>query len=161
VTKLVVIQDSFVQPDLCGPCGGKCCRNMPGAAMPSDFGTTPDEIRARLIERLRTGRWAIDWWEGDPRPDQDEVSRGYFVRPATKDSLGELLDPSWGGDCTFRGEGGCDIFDERPSGCRGLKPAQDSKGCEDVHSGKRDCAIAWVPYRLLIEQVIAELGVRR
>jgi hypothetical protein len=33
-----------------------------------------------LIEAFTTGRWAIDWWEGDVDPSGD-LEDVYFVRP--------------------------------------------------------------------------------
>lgn len=146
--------ESYVQPDVCGPCGGACCKQMPGAAMPEDFGA-PDRRRMEqmLTDRLASGRWAIDWWEGDPRPGKNDLDRGYFVRPATAARRGRIFDPSWGGACTFHGPSGCEIFADRPSGCRGLRPASDYPGgCTVMHSDKVDAAIAWIPYHRILKR---------
>lgn len=134
---------SYERPDVCGACGGNCCKSMPGAAMPSDFGSSAEEIAANLSDAFATGKWAIDWWEGDPRDDGgDDLDRAYFIRPATTGGRG-LFDPSWGGRCVFLGDAGCEIFERRPSGCRGLEPSPPD--CKVQHSGKQDAAIAWLP----------------
>lgn len=151
---LVVLTESYERPDVCAPCGGKCCKSMPGAALPSDFGATPEEILPKLAARLATGLWAIDWWEGDPRLDgEDSDGRSYFVRPAVA-GVSDLFDPSWGGRCTFHSSRGCEIFAERPSGCRGLEPSDNpvKDGCHVRHSDKRAAAIAWLPFHAVILQ---------
>jgi len=155
--KLPVV-DSYERPDMCTPCAGNCCRQMPGSAMPHDFGDSPEEILAGLTAKLKTGRWAIDWWEGDPRDEGDQdFSRSYYVRPAVRDGGRGLFDPSYGGPCTFHGAGGCEIFDERPSGCRGLDPVPGPPiGCTVQHSSKQDCAIAWLPFHDLILEAAGE-----
>ena len=113
----------YVTPDICGPCGGQCCLKVPGANWPQDFGLP--RIKKQLREALDSGRYAIDWWEGDPRHDyhdDDEMGCAYFVRPAVKGMEGVLRDPTWGGPCTFLEEGvGC-VLDpkQRPRACRWL-----------------------------------------
>lgn len=60
---------NFQAPEICAACGGACCRRAPGIAHPEDFGA-PDraDLRRRVEAALASGRWAVDWWEGDPRP---------------------------------------------------------------------------------------------
>ena len=166
--RLPVVREDHVDLETCGRCGGACCKGLPGSAMPEDFGA-PD--LAAMVERitaaLATGNWTVDWWEGDPEEEEaeyesafDQFLGGYlaqfaefgapFVRPATTKARGEKRDPSFGGRCVFLSDTrGCEIFDQRPSGCRGLKPRRDRverRGCEVVHSSKQDAAIAWKPY---------------
>ena len=161
----------YPQPELCTTCGGKCCKNIPGATRPSDF-----KGRQQIIEALRGGRYCVDWWEGDPRKRKNTLKgkipedvatgikaildelhehqevlktwrRGYFIRPAGKGFEGRLLDPSWGGiGCTFLTDTGCSLEPEqRPTQCRLLQP--DATGhCIDHSGGKREAAIAWLKH---------------
>ena len=141
----------FVRPDICGPCGGRCCKGMPGAALPEDFGLPSTD---RLVEALRSQQWAVDWWEGDPRPGRDGCDRAYFLRPATKGATRWPLDPSWGGACVFLGDGGCTLEHEaRPAGCRALEPRWDGK-CWSHAADKREAAVAWLPYRREVLAVV-------
>ena len=115
----------------------ECCKSAPGAAMPSDFGA-PDRrvMRARLRDALRSGGWAVDWWEGDAKErPRSQRARSYFVRPRTAYDLPGLLNPSWGGQCTFLRSWGCAIYPSRPSECRGLVP--QGKECVVLHSDKQ------------------------
>lgn len=129
---------------LCGPCGGACCKSMPGSAMPEDFGApNRDVMRERISAALASGRWAIDWYEGDPT-DGDADSADY-MRPATKGKEGRKRDGSWGGACTFHGPMGCALaFEARPWECRMLEPSA-GKTCA-LSTGKSHVAIAWMPY---------------
>ena len=159
VRALPVLRDDHVRPDICAPCGGRCCKALPGAAMPEDFGADDAAIRAAMKERLVTGEWSIDWWEGDPRPDTYEADRGYFLRPATRAGRGDVFDPSNGGTCVFFEDGkGCRIFEARPSGCRGLEPVTGNGDCNVRYASKQDAAVAWLPYAAMIVEVGEELG---
>lgn len=155
-SRLPVVRDSFERPDLCGPCGGKCCKRAPGAAFPEDFGA-PDRaaVAVALKARLATGRWAVDWWEGDPTGG--DRGHAYYLRPAIVGKEGQHQDAGWGGACTFLSGAGCTIAAERPSGCRGLEPKAD-QFCEDRYGGKKEACIAWIPYEDLIDAALAELG---
>lgn len=131
---------------ICSACGGACCKHLPGAAFPGDFGL-PDETALR--ETIASGQWAIDWWEGDVRPGGD-LGRTCFVRPAV-DGVHPLFDPSWGGFCTFLGPGGCILAaGDRPAGCRYLEPIEGGH-CNSHGHSKEDAAIAWLPYQDLLE----------
>jgi Fe-S-cluster containining protein len=147
--------NGYENKTLCAECGGVCCKALPGGTFPEDFGM-PDE--ARLQAALASGRYAIDWWEGDVTGG--ERGQTYFVRPAVKGSEGELRDPAWGGTCTFFIHGtGCELaFSDRPYECRFLEPMPLVDGrpkCRmDYPCGvpcKKASAIAWVPYQYLLE----------
>lgn len=156
---LPVLRDDYVRPAVCAPCGGRCCKTLPGAAMPEDFGADEATIRAVMVSRLKTGEWSIDWWEGDPRPDHYEEERGYFLRPATLGGRGDVFDPSNGGQCVLFDEGkGCRTFETRPTGCRGLEPGPAAGKCSPRYASKQDAAIAWLPYAAMIVEVGEELG---
>lgn len=171
--------ESFEDADTCARCGGLCCSRYPGSAMPEDFGA-PDlnVMRITIRAALQTDNWSIDCWEGDPRfrgeatesgdaNPEDEIDwDSWFLRPATvhgRPSMrGGVVDRSWGGACVFHSAKGCAIQENRPSGCRGLKPGRygvDGRlsACVDEHSGKRHAAIAWLPYHNLIDELIEEL----
>lgn len=157
MSALPVVRDDFVRLEVCAPCGGRCCKHAPGAALPEDVGA-PDEtaMRAALTEKLKSGLWSIDWWEGDPRSGRDDVERAYFVRPATKRGRGRVFDASWGGQCAFLRADGCSIFDSRPTGCRGVEPSASGR-CEPRYASKQDCASAWLPYTDLLLDVARSL----
>jgi len=158
VTSLPVVRDEYIRPDICMPCGGRCCKHAPGAAMPEDFGAPDDDaLRTALKERLATGEWSIDWWDGDPREGQNEIERAYYLRPATRQGRGRIFDPSYGGVCNFFQDGkGCRIFDTRPTGCRGVEPSPTGP-CAPRYASKQDAAIAWIPYIDVILSVAEEL----
>lgn len=127
---------------------------MPGIAFPEDFG--PD-LKTAVNEALLTRRWAIDWWEGDPRDGMYELDQCYYVRPATKHALFWPRDGSWGGECTFLSDNGCQLeFSSRPKSCRMLEPASD--GHCDLHGYEKGfCALAWLPHQNMLEALLEEL----
>lgn len=148
----------FDKPEICAECGGACCKCLPGAAHPLDFGLRPDNPPdfTALTAALNSGNWCIDWWEGDARPGKQLLDKTYFVRPAITPYEGELRHlGDNGGICTFLQRNGCSLgSDVRPMTCRMLEPrpkrrASDKPGwrCE-LHGDteKRDIAIAWIPY---------------
>lgn len=137
--------ESYLRPKICAKCNGDCCKQHPGSTSPKDFG---EPLLDNLIKAFKTGKWAIDWWEGDPR-NTDILSRACFVRPAIKGHK-ELYHPTWGGECVFFAENvGCELsVDDRPSECRMLEPKKN--GCVQHGSSKQDCAIAWIPYADII-----------
>ena len=138
---------------ICKKCGGVCCNRSPGIAHPDDFGL-PDETQ--LIAALKSGLWAIDWWEGDPRDGKDELSRGFYVRPAEKGNEGRLYDGSWGHKgCTFLTPTGCTLpAEKRPQQCQLLEPRGGDAPCiGHGESEKHDYAIAWLPYWALLDSM--------
>lgn len=149
----------FVKRNLCSACGGRCCKSYPGIALPSDF---KKPIAKSLRTALSSGRWAIDWWEGDPRVGRDKLSQVYFVRPAVFGKEGALTDASWGGRCTFLGENGCQLpLQERPTDCHELEPVKslnwNNPECISHGKGKREKVVCWLRYQALIQEIINEL----
>lgn len=139
---------------VCERCGGQCCKNYPGTVYPEDIGYSIKKVR----EMLSSGRYALDWWEGDPRQGKMRLSRAYFLRPATKIAEGKVLDPSWGGECTFLTSSGCSLSpDDRPKQCRELEPREEGN-CE-MHNGctKQDGAIKWLSMRRGILRIVKGL----
>lgn len=125
----------------CAECGGDCCKRMPGCCDVSD----------NWESMLLSGKYCIDWWEGDVFDGDRDCS--YFIRPCTSGDEGKLLDPSWGGRCTFLTSTGCSLeHDQRPKECRDLDP---NKGCISEW-GKEESAKAW--YEILTEEVVNNLS---
>lgn len=54
------------RPEVCTPCGGKCCHNAPGAYFPGDFGETDAEIRAGVSAALLAGTTALSDYDEEP-----------------------------------------------------------------------------------------------
>ncbi len=135
----------FINTDMCIECGGTCCKTIPGACFPSDFDLPGNYTK--LDAALQSGKFCIDWWEGDPRPDLDEHVYGYFVRPATKGMEGKRHDASWGGVCTFLSDTGCVLAEnDRPLNCQYLEPNIGGDCICHDNKNKQNAAIAWLPY---------------
>lgn len=139
------------ESDLCATCG-KCCQEHAGFLWPQDV--RPLDF-VTVFDLLSTGRYVIDWWEGDPRPE-GELGCIYMIRPSHV-GVAAMLDPSWGGACTFLTSTGCELaFDERPTECKALLPVSVSEGgCHFVaeYDGKEAVAIAWAGHQELMQQV--------
>jgi hypothetical protein len=142
---------------LCGACEGYCCNSYPGGTVPEDWGAPDREVmRGRLLEAFGSGKWAIDWWEGDPRDNvdfgvslKDQLSMAYYVRPATTDIAVPLFDPTHGKPCIMLDKNGCTLeHDDRPAQCRDLVPSENyPEECRGPASTtKQGCCIQWIPY---------------
>ena len=139
-------------PEVCASCGGSCCNSLPGAFSPADLRADDGSFVQRLSELLASGKYSIDWWEGDPTGG--ELSLAYFVRPATKNSRG-IMDASWGGECNLHTPTGCPLpLAERPSGCATLAPSEGGKNCKKGYTKRKAC-VDWIPYTKKIEEAIA------
>jgi len=147
-------RDGVENLKVCSECGGKCCQFHSGICSPDDFGPA-ETLEDVLVERLASGKWCIDWYDGDPRVSEYSLERVYFIRPAHTNAIGKVYDPSWGGQCVFwNAESGCDLsFNGRPMGCRSLIPALsgDCVGPGDRNDKSVD-AERWIPYQ---EQIVA------
>lgn len=152
-------------PALCAKCGGRCCQRAPGECRPQDFASATE-----LAEKLASGRYGIDWWEGDPRTSDAEREqipwpetgdgKAYFVRPAVTGREGRLFDASWGGKCTFLKSDGCALAPRnRPHGCRTLIPEANGE-CTYAHGDleKRLACLEWLKTPLL-DEALSALGV--
>lgn len=97
----------------CRACRGQCCKTLPGATFPSDWGNDPV---AAVLEGLKSGRYTLDWWEGDVLGGP--LYRSLYVRPAVKGKEGRIEDPAWGHKpCTFLTSTGCSLPFEKTSLC--------------------------------------------
>lgn len=154
--KLTVIANNE-NPSMCTECGGNCCKNYAGGAIPSEFGAPSKPVMMYKIWRaLASGLWAVDSWEGDPRPDIDELSETMYLRPAHTNAISKVMDRSWGGTCVFwDNDGGCSLsWDERPAVCRDLVPNYlSTAGCfNNEQYTKGAVALAWIPYQDIIAE---------
>lgn len=144
--------DGYEDLEICAVCGGACCKDIPGAYFPADIlgaGEAPLDTLVRLFE---TGKYAVDWWEGDPDLTRDTVERGFFIRPAHRGAQ-RLLDPSWGGkECVHLTPTGCELaLEARPTQCRMLRPKAGGLCHLDEWADKRHSALSWEPYWETIE----------
>ena len=138
MNKQLEIKVNNENKSLCSSCGGNCCKHMPGIVH-------PDEV-VSINDLLDTGKYAIDWWEGDPREDRDDVGQSYYIRPKTKGSEEHLLDGSWGGECVFLTNKGCELsFNERPYDCRMLEPSSGDS-CDTVGVEKQEMVVLWMEH---------------
>ena len=146
--------------EICAECGGWCCKQMPGIFTPKQIGApNKKKLRENLLTLLKTGKYSIDWWEGDPREDIDEINRVYFFRPATKRALGRVQDASWGGECALLTDSGCELsWKERPDECKYIIPISAGH-CERHKKAriKKQLCIDWLEYNDVIESVLEEL----
>lgn len=125
-------RDGNQTPDHCRACGGNCCQNAPGIALPSDFGPR-ETMKDAIVGYLRSRYWSIDWWEGDTE-EGGNLHQVYYVRPATVHCIGKVRDASWGGTCSlWSKDHGCSLaFANRPHECRHLRGVP-------LIDGKRQC----------------------
>ena len=157
---------NFLNHEMCRVCGGKCCQHQPGPAWPEDF-AEPLEDSLRIA--LSSGKWAVDWYEGDCEDVPNEHrSKTLYVRPAYKGNEGKIFHAGWGGECCFLSLEGCELSDEaRPRGCRALKPVPTVRdengmmidGCKaEEGNDKEDCCRAWKEYEELLYRVACEVS---
>lgn len=131
----------------CKKCGGQCCKNMGCHISPFDL----REISVKSIISLiqETDCISIDWWEGNPKENECDGSRTYYLRIKNKDS--NVINPSFGGVCSILMDTGCPLsFEYRPKGARDLIPSEGE--CKDGYS-KQQCAIDWYDYQDIMEKV--------
>jgi hypothetical protein len=141
--------------DLCGPCGGQCCKSYPGAYHPAQFGPNLEGVE----QLLRAGKAAIDWWEGELR---DYEGTSYYLRAAIA-GVNSVFHPAFGGSCAMLTETGCSLsWDVRPLDCRMLKPmpgtskghvACVTEGIDGYGNSKEYFAHLWQPFARRLEEI--------
>jgi len=143
----------------CSSCKGACCKSQSGINSPYDFGKTRKEIKAEIVRFIKSGFYAIDYWESE----SDNESVTYWVRPAHKNALGKIIDASCGGECRLLNENGCSLkFQERPYQCKTLIPkdyiTRTSKkgGCFQPVS-KENMRDIWAPFQKMMNSIIKGL----
>lgn len=143
MTSLPVLNE---RPDICGPCGGQCCKQAPGISWPEELGSSPDEIYRGLVDRLRSGRWTIDVYES-------LGADWLHLRPAERGHENQPRHNGWGACCTFLTAGGCELrHDDRPMQCRLYIPriTTDGRAChyaEPEHAGVSSHASKWASHQ--------------
>lgn len=153
--ELVVLNNEAAS--ICVPCGGKCCKTCPGQTTPEDFGAPGAEFEVRLTAALRSGIWAVDWWDQDGYDDLEGVTEDtYFVRPAVKVNP-SLVHGLWSGECGLLTDKGCALkFEQRPHACRTLVPIEGNCTNDDSN-GKKQHAESWVPYQETLARVVRSI----
>lgn len=142
----------YENASICAKCAGLCCKAYPGSTHPADF----DKVTySSLVELLRSGLWAIDWWEGDARENGGRLPRTEYIRPAIKGEEDRIFHGAWGGECVFLTGSGCKLaLADRPTTCRTMEPTEE-RSCIDHSPGegrnaKQRAALAWLPYRRIL-----------
>jgi hypothetical protein len=119
---------------------------MPGHYSPTDFSDLSFEGLKAKIEK---GNIAIDWWEGQPRK--------YYLRAR---QVGEdIVHGSWGGICVNLAPWGCRLnWDDRPLGCKSLKPHESKYGkCVGSYT-KEICKDDWWEHDMVLRKLVAYFG---
>lgn len=126
----------------CAKCKGQCCMYMPGHYSPSDF---PDLSYDALKTEIEKGGIAIDWWEATPNQ--------YYLRAR---QIGEnVVHGSWGGICVNLTPRGCRLsWEERPLGCRSVKPRKNKRGdCVGSYT-KEICKNDWQQHSVVLNKLV-------
>ena len=150
-----------LNPVICSSCEGVCCKNQPGVTAPRQWGDTTEEMVKNLTSAFASGRWAVDWWEGDTESGGD-LNDVYFVRPHAVGYYQDTLFHGAGHDrqCNFLGKTGCELTPEaRPDGCLQLVPTPSHKNClPEGAPSKREYAVMWRTYQDTIMQAAKAVG---
>lgn len=131
----------------CSTCKGKCCQHMPGHYSPADFADLSFEgLKAKIEE----GNIAIDWWSNDGQKE-------YYLR--ARHHCENIVHGSWGGVCVNLSPAGCRLsWEERPLGCRNLKPRESSRGdCRGSYT-KEKCKNDWKEHAEVLNRLVEHFG---
>jgi len=147
-----------IAPELCGPCGGKCCKAAPGLTVPEDW-----ESMEALEAALRGGDWGLRTWWGDPlsrvlerrgrrHPVPRLVERVLIPRPRV---LGEFeRDFGTEGQCVNLRATGCTLGDRKPFQCRELVPRAPEEACRLApEHWDEEIALRWRSRAGLVEAI--------
>lgn len=118
--------EGYRETGMCVRCEGECCLLQPGFCVPSDFGSA-HAVRAAV----ESGRYTIILL-------LDSNIRARVVRPHHKE-------PDREAGCTFHTAGGCELqWEDRPYGCRMLRPREEEGGhCEPTGTLIEEAAELW------------------
>ena len=142
------------RPEVCAPCGGKCCHNAPGAYFPGDFGETDAEIRAGVSAALLAGTVALSDYDDDPYVRAPIKGQSGLVQEIYISRLLPACDrPKF--PCANLTDSGCALeFDRRPTLCRALEPDPAGKVCRLPSSVENDaCRESWGPFLDLFNEI--------
>ncbi len=151
---------NYYNKSMCELCGGKCCQGMAGSYVPEDL---KKEITSDyIVSLLLTGKFAIDYWEGDARNKnvyikKNNLSQTYYLRP--RHVKEDAVKGSWGGVCVnWKRETGCTLEkSDRPYGCRKLIPKLGGMDCDydkKDKASKQEIAIRWIPHQKVIGEAV-------
>lgn len=137
----------------CKECEGACCERCPGPYHPSDF---PNKITTDYLwELLENGRAVVDWTK-----DTRKARPTYFLRPPSIYDNGHFISAHSRGSCVFLAEGGCILpFEERPLGCKNLKPSSDHV-CKSTYC-QPQAFRSWSKHKKVILEVMDIIDRRR
>lgn len=142
--------NAHLRPDLCTQCGGACCKTLPGATLPFQFGNNSEDIRKNVKAALLTEKYIIDGQAGQFK------DRFWTLRPAKRN-----------GACVFLDSSGCTLsVEQRPAACLALIPSERfPQGChqpvEVTMGGKRHEMVyygsKWASYKPMLQEIVKEL----
>ncbi len=123
---------------------------MPGSMSPYDL---PQPWQPQVEQLLRSGKWCLDWWDGDTDP-MGGMEQVYYLRPTIKGREQQVFHAGWGGECTMLGPQGCTLpREEMPTGCRNLVPrAKAGMPCTGTYD-KEQVAQDWRPHNTELWQI--------
>lgn len=176
--------NGYFDYELCKECKGKCCRHFGCFCSPLDFApfrenASEEECLKYLVERFKTGRYAIDmirlrdkvWGPLNPEtkePDEEKIRNhhGYlFIRARSVDAsiidFQVLMDTTKDHQCiNWSLEHGCAFSEEdRPYSGRKLRPIRGKNGgfaCSDM-ADYDELAEEWAKYRMLMYKLYLEV----
>lgn len=137
--------------EACKKCGGRCCKRNPGICHPRDF----EDNWENMVKAIECGKYTIDSWDDD-WGDNDI----YYIRPTIKGRVGEVPHYSYGGECIFLTNKGCELkFENRPLGCRMLKVRVEGDKIKCDQEWKNyDYAMQWISYQVKLREYIKQYG---
>ena len=150
---MIIEEAKFTNYELCKKCGGACCKGMGCEYLPQDFNEITFDS---LYNEISKGFISIDWWEGDPRENRDEVSLAFYLRARNINS--PIVDASWGGTCVhWQHDKGCALsWANRPTGGKMLVPLYDEEqekySC-NTNIPKREIVLEWLQYNLILNEL--------
>lgn len=135
--------------DVCSRCKGACCCTMGGHYSPQDF---EDLSFEGLMKEIYKGKISIDWWESERGPE-------YYLR--ARNLFEPIVCGSWGGTCVnWNAESGCCLsWEERPLGCKVLKPGKKivaGRPVGECYSTylKEECKNEWSKYSDVLRALV-------
>ncbi len=161
------MEEQNERPDICGPCGGECCRSRPGFEAPERFLAAPDPAGA-LATALASGEWllarhvGIPWRGGQPPPDEVRWREILCPRPATEGERrsGRVFTSGECSPCVFLAPEGCRLpFADRPRMCRSLEPSAAGECLAAFGPG--EAAEVWLQHQPLVAEALRRAGAVR
>ena len=151
----------YTNYEICALCKGACCTRYAGIYSPDDF---MEDITVKfIVEKLLTGRFAIDWMEKCLTvfdTPNEENGNYYYLRPRHIEEPA-ISGSFMGGICVnWSYDKGCSLPEQnRPYMCRTLVPLLDGETCSHKKEDKADknqMIIRWIPFQdVLIEAIKA------